>query len=58
MAGSWWEWALPALYGFAALLLGRMWRARRAAKRERRAMQRAAQTWNGRRGGLAEGRRG
>jgi hypothetical protein len=48
-----WEWALLALYGFAAVQLGRAWQARRAQKMERRALQKAAQTW-----GRAEGRRG
>lgn len=53
MVDFWWEWALLALYGFAAVQLGRTWQARRANKLERRALQKAAQTW-----GRAEGRRG
>ena len=53
MFDRWWEWALLALYGIAALQLGRVWQARRAERLQRRAMQRAAQTW-----GRMEGRRG
>jgi len=53
MTDSWLGWLLLALYGLAALQAGRAWQTRRAERLQRRAMQRAAQTW-----GRMEGRRG
>ncbi|MCU0226464.1 MAG: hypothetical protein MUF01_02390 [Bryobacterales bacterium] len=45
MIGLLWDFGVLLVYGFAMMHLGRWYFARRAAERERRALQRAAQRW-------------